>query len=222
MGELREVDVSLSEWVAYVFDHDVTDPAWHFDINAPYINLAPAAAAQLISEAFENGGELLRPFSDAQLNQGFWFLVSNGGSDYMFCLSDASVLLALRRRALRSFVPLFQQVMVPRCTPVLSHFDEAGASPLNSACYMWWDLLPLNWTAISADTAFVADVFAVLGELLAIPHDACRESALHGLGHSIFFTPGGAPIIDTFLEQNRDLRPELIAYAKAARTGCIL
>ena len=206
----------MSEWISYVFDHEVSDPAWHFTIDAPDLTVTRTRAAELISETFENSGELLQRFSDAQMNQAFWFLVSSGNSDYMFCLSDSSLPLALRRRALRSFVPLFEQVMVPRCTPVLSHLDEPGASPLNSACYMWWDLLPLN--AAEDDD----EVLSVLGWLLAIPHDACRESALHGLGHMIFRNPNGVPIIDAFLARERHLRPELITYAKAARTGCIL
>ena len=54
-----------------MFDHEVTEPAWHFDVNAPWLKISPTRAAELISETFENAGELLRPFSDAQLNQAF-------------------------------------------------------------------------------------------------------------------------------------------------------
>ena len=216
--------VSIAEWIAYVFGHEVTDPAWHFDINAPLLDVSRTRAAELISETFENGGELLRPFNDAELNQAFWFLVSSGNSDYMLSLSDASVPFELRRRALRSFIPLFQQVMAARCSPALSHKDEPGASALNSACYMWWDILPLSELAGAepANAAFTDEVFAVLSELLEIPHDACRESALHGLGHWIMFNPRGAPIVDAFLAREPGLRPELVAYATQARTGCIL
>ena len=216
--------VGLAEWVAYVFDREVSDPAWHFDLNAPLLEISPTRAAELISETFEHAGELLRPFSDAQLNQAFWFLVSSGNSDYMFCLSDTSVPWALRRRALRSFIPLFQQVMATRCSSTLSHRDESSDSALNSACYMWWDILPLNPTAGAEpdNAAFTDEVFAVLDELLQIPHDACRESALHGLGHWIMFNPKGASIIDVFLARRPGPRPELIAYARQARTGCIL
>jgi hypothetical protein len=219
------MDVSLPEWITYVFDHEVTDPAWHFVLDAPDLKVSPARAAEFISETFENSGDLLRRFSDGQLNQAFWFLVSSGNSEYMFCLSDTLVPMALRQRTLRSFVPLFEQVMAARCTPVLSHLDEPDGSPLNSACYMWWDILPLVPAATAGpENATFADddVFAVLTELLAIPHDACRESALHGLGHWTFSNAKGVAIIDAFLAREGDLRPELIAYAKAARTGCIL
>jgi hypothetical protein len=26
--------ISLTDWIAHVFDHPVTDPAWHWDIDA--------------------------------------------------------------------------------------------------------------------------------------------------------------------------------------------
>ena len=62
----------------------------------------PAAqTATLIAQTFERSGELLHPFTDAQLNQGFWFLVSSGNSGYMLCLTNASVAWSVRRRALR-------------------------------------------------------------------------------------------------------------------------
>src|SRR3954471_13062880 len=118
------MDTTLDEWVRFVFDHPVTETAWHFDIDAPYLRLPPERAAQLIAETFERGAELLQPYTDEQLNQGFWFLICSGNSEYMFCLTDASVPWPTRRRALRAFVPLFRDVMAARCTPSLSHYSE--------------------------------------------------------------------------------------------------
>lgn len=216
--------VSLSQWIAYIFDHPVADPAWHFSVDSPLLDPGPTRVAELIAETFEAAGTLLQPFSDAQLNQAFWFLVNSGSSDYMFCLSNPSVPWPLRRRALRSFVPLFRQVMARRCSPVLSHLDEPAASPLNSACYMWWDIIPLSgspdWDRL--DAALTEEVLAVLSELVEIPHDACRECALHGLGHWALFHPRAASIIDAFLARAHGPRPELLAYATQARSGHIL
>ena len=216
--------VSLSQWIAYVFDHPVTDPAWHFSIDSPLLDPGPTRVAELIAETFEEGGELLQPFSDAQLNQAFWFLVNSGNSDYMFCLLDQSVPWPLRRRALRSFVPLYHQVMAARCSPVLSHLGELAESPLNSACFMWWDIIPLGGrpSGDRPDVALTDEIMAVLSELVEIPHDACRESALHGLGHWAWFNPKAPAIIDSFLARAQGLRPELIVYGTEAKSGYIL
>jgi len=219
---LADMNATLDEWVRFVFDHPVTETAWHFATDAPDLRLPPERAAHLIAETFERGAELLRPFTDAQLNQGFWFLVSSGNSDYICCLTDASVPMPARTRALRAFVPLFRNVMAARCAASLSHRSESG-SALNSACYMWWDIIPLcpPLNAREPREPMHDEVVAVLAELLEIPHDACRESALHGLGHWAPYDPAAKTVIEAFLARSESLRPELLAYARAARTGCI-
>jgi len=211
---------SLSDWIAFFFDHPVTKPPWHWGDNPPEWEDSPDHNAAFIADAFERSGELLAPFSDEQLDQGFWHLL--GGTDSMDALTDQSVPPTLRLRALRSFVPLFEQVMAARCSPHLSHLDERGANPLNRACYMWWDILPIHGRPDLPDRAeFDAEVLAVLRRLLAIPHDACRESALHGLGHWSIYYPAVAGIIDAFLSRSPNLRPELVAYAKSAKSGVL-
>jgi hypothetical protein len=213
---------SLSDWIVHVFDHPVTKPAWYWGENAPQWEDSPEHDATFIAEAFERSGKFLAPFSDEQLDQGFWYIVSNDGSEFMYSLVEPSVPARLRLRALRSFVPLFEQVMAARCSPHLSHLDERGANPLNRACYMWWDILPIHGRPDLPDRAeFDAEVLAVLRRLLAIPHDACRESALHGLGHWSIYYPAVAGIIDAFLSRSPNLRPELVAYAKSAKSGVL-
>ena len=67
-----------------------------------------------------------------------------------------------------------------------------------------------------------AELLDVMRHTLALPHDACRESALHGLGHWHRASPAEtADIIDGFLARNEGIRDELRRYALAARCGCI-
>ena len=214
---------SLFRWVDHLFDHPVAEPAWHWAIGAPRWDDSAEGVATLIARTFENSGELLNRFSAEQLNQGFWYLVSNSCSSFMLSLADPEVPSSIQIRTLRSFVPLFEQVMAVRCTPHLSHVDETGVGPLNSACYMWWDILPIcGCPGESSRAAFDAAAIQVLQRILAIPHDACRESALHGLGHwSLEYPSQVAEVIAQFLTDTPGLRPELIAYAEQARDGDI-
>jgi uncharacterized protein (UPF0147 family) len=219
---MSNITVTLEQWVTYLFDHPVTDPAWHWSLDAPYIEPGNLRTATLIADTFERAAELLSPYSGAQLNQGFWFLLSNAWSEYMYSLIDQTVPWNIRRRALRSIIPLFEQVMAIRCSSHLSHLDERPADPLNSACYMWWDINPIHGKPKDSERAeFDAETLSVLRRLLSIPHDACRESALHGLGHWQIYYPQAAEIIDEFLIQFPGLRLELIEYAHQAREGCI-
>jgi hypothetical protein len=223
MGD-RLAFLPFEEWVRFIFDHPVGGPQWYFQPDAPYWIGAADLTVEYITRLFEKPFPSLTPFSDEQLNQGFWYLVSNGCSDMIFSLSDESVGLERRIRCLKSVLSIFAQVFAARCSPHLSHLDEKGAHPLNSACYMWWDLFPLaTKPGTPSHKALAEEALNVMAETLTLDSLACHESALHGLGHWQHACPQDVRrIIDRFLEGNKALRPELISYAQSARCGCVL
>jgi hypothetical protein len=209
----------MQSFIAFLFDRPVPY-SWSED--AGEWPDSSEQIAQSIAETFENAGELLARFCDAQLDQGFRFLLDAGRSEFMFTLVQEDVPVPVRLRALQSFVPLFEQVMAARCSLHLSHLDEPGAKPLNGVCYMWWDILPIHGRPdVVARRDFDAEVLVVLERLLTVPHDACRESALHGIGHWSIEYPQVARVVDAFLAQTPHLRPELVAYAQSAKVGCV-
>jgi hypothetical protein len=146
MGQ-RSTFLPFEEWLEFIFDHPVGNPQWHFDLEAPFWDAPAEITVDYITKFFENPNPFLKDYSDGQLNQGFWYLVSNGCSNMMFALSELSVPLAQRLRCLSSFQSVFERVFAVRCSPHLSHCNEPGACPLNSACYMWWDLFAARRTA---------------------------------------------------------------------------
>ena len=140
----------------------------------------------------------------------------------MVTLLDEDIPVAIRLRALRSFVPLFEQVMAARCSSHLSHVEWQGSNPLNSACYMWFDEVLDRFSPERLERAQLEkELLLILRRVLDIPHNACRESALHGIGHWVRQYPQLADMVDEFLSRAADLRPELVAYAKRARSGNI-
>jgi hypothetical protein len=216
---------TFEDWVTDVFDHPVSEPEWWFsvDVELP-ADPAPAEAVDFITRLCEHADEVLAPFSNAQLNQGFWYLLGSGASEAMHALLDERVPLGSRTRCIQSFSTLFARLFAVRCSPHLGHLDEPGADPLNSACYMWWDLMPLFGKPDEpARAAIDAACLDVMHQTLGLGADACRESALHGLGHwQIQYPKQVSGIIDGFLARTPELRPELRAYALSARRGCIL
>ena len=95
-----------------------------------------------LTQLFTDPEPILAPYTDAQLNQGLWFLVSSSCSNYMFTLLEQEVPWPARQAGIRAITDLFARLFANRCSPHLSHLDERGANPLSSACYMWWDLFP--------------------------------------------------------------------------------
>ena len=222
MGQ-RLTFLSFEEWLKLIFDHPVGGPQWYFDVEAPFWDAPAEITVDYITKFFASPIPFLKDYTDEQLNQGFWYLVSNGCSDMMFALSEPSVPLEQRLRCLRSFGSVFEQLFAVRCSPHLSHSNEPGACPLNSACYMWWDLLPLSGQpSVSLQKPIDSAALEVMANTLALDSIACQESALHGLGHWQSAYPAEvAKIIDHFLKENPQLRAELIRYAQSARCGCV-
>jgi hypothetical protein len=171
-----------------------------------------------LAEVFENVA-LFEPYSDESVNQALWDL-----SGFAFvALTDESIEWAVRWRLVSSFETLFREFFAVRCRPILGHLDEEG-SPLNSACYMWWDFncwypAPDPLTRNRLDSVCLAAMRAIL----AIDHVACQEGALHGLGHWHRAQPAAVEdIIDEYLQRSPRLRRELRAYADSARAGYVL
>jgi hypothetical protein len=91
---------------------------------------------------------------------------------------------------------------------------------------MWWDLLWYRWVfnfrnapGEATSNPFYAEILLILRRILAIPHDACRESALHGIGHWVRSYPQISGAVDEFLAVTPGLRAEFTEYARRARLG---
>lgn len=209
-------------WIRHVFDHPVTDPAWYWNLEADTSEPAPPACVAYLTRLFEEP-DILTPYSDAQVNQGFWYLVSNTGSNYMFSLIEPGVAWPERQHGIRSIATLFTRLFALRCSDHLSHFDEAGAGALNGVCYMWWDIFPAGGQPGNIELKPLdAELLAVMKRVLTLDSVACQESALHGLGHWHMSYPEIVePTIDEFLVRAGAARPDLLEYAKCARQGYV-
>ena len=224
MAEQILKDISFEEWVAHLFDHEVREPEWHFDLDAPHWDGDPETAVRYITQLFEDPGAYLEHFNDAQLNQGLWFLISESCSDYIHAVHDESVPLESRLRCVQGIYSIFEKLFAVRCSPHLSNIDEPGASPLNLVCYMWWEFFPTrrgepgNRAKKELDEMFLK----IMEQTLALSSIACRESALHGLGHwQLYYPTETARIVDAFLSSTPNLSEGLSDYAKAAREGYV-
>ncbi|SRR6266404_5771889 len=223
--DTRIDQLSFEEWILYVFDHSVTEPAWYWDNYDFWDPMAqPRVTVSYLTNLFENLVNTLSAYSDAQINQGLRYLVSNSLSDHMFPLKDKQVPLTERLNGLQSMYKLFETLFLPRCSANLCYLDEkenGTPNPLDSVCYMWWDTLPIHGSTAGPDTPVTADtILSVITRTLTLNSDACRESALHGLGHWHYYDPKRIEhIVDDFLAANPHTRPELLTYARNARNG---
>lgn len=232
-------NVLFEVWVRHVFDHAVAriSEAWYWEIDSETFELNSMRFVAYATKLFEESAHVLAPYTDEQVDQGFWFLV--GATSELDILCSDVVPLPDRLRCIRSIFRLFEQCFARRCTPHLSHITEEGVGPMNSICYMWWDLL---WHLITIwrDETFsrqfpeesrlhqanIGEIdeacISVMESILELPSIACQESALHGLGHWVGFRQERCrDVIAAFLKRHPELRPELREYAVRAQEAKI-
>ncbi len=207
------------KWLNHVFDHEVTDklPQWHYTDDAPVFEASDDEMTELISQTFRNAGKDLTKYTDAQVDQGIWYFASMSGANFLHSLKSPEIPLKKRLEAIQNIFHLYSDCFAKRCAETLGHLSEEG-SPLNSSCYMFWDISPLT---VSEAQEIQDAVLNVLEKILTVEHRACRESAFHGLSEMFYSRREAAQeIIDRFLSKTK-LDDKLLAYALNAREGIV-
>ena len=226
MAAKRLTNLSYEDWVEHIFSHPVPvyQPRWYDQPDSERWDAAASRKAHYLTRLFEDPEPALAFFADSQIAQGLTYLIDPGASDHALSLFDESVSIDERLRGLRATYSLFAHIFDRRCTPHLSHRDEPGAGPLNGVCYMWWDVFPAAAAPQNPNQRAIDEaILSTMERILQLSSLACRESALHGLGHWQRAYPAAVtPIIDSFLDRHLDLSGGLRAYAQAARGGCVL
>jgi hypothetical protein len=235
MGEIL-TDITFEKWIEYVFDHPVVEGKSYFlytdwDINDAWWSetKSPATTIAYMTRLFENPREILKPFSDAQLNQSFHFLIDPGQSWHLGLLTEQTTPLADRLYCIQLIYNLFEQVFAVRCSPNLSKgivgvTPPADKNPLNFICFMWWDIAPIYGAFKTEDEKQIANAsFEVMKKTLQLDSIACQESSLHGLGHADFHYSAARKAIDDWLLTHQDtISDRLKTYALSARDGNVM
>lgn len=213
---------SYEAWIMHCFDHPVTAQAWYLAPDAPEWDAPAPLTLEYLTRLFNTPNDSVGHFTDAQLNQGFWYLVSDSLSDHMYLLVDASLPEPARLACLRAMKHLFAELFFRRCTNLPSYGLSAdnALSPLNRICYMWWDVMPIHGEPNDPRRErFDAAVLELLRDTLGIGSFACQESALHGLGHwSYYYRAEVRQIIEHYLA-NAPEGAVLDVYARLAADG---
>ena len=217
-------NIPFEDWVAHVFDHEVSDQYWFLDPESGVWAGATDATVEYITRLFEDPLPYIDSYTDQQLNQGLWYVVGSYTGNHMFAVIDPRTPREAANRCVRSFYSFFETVFAKRCSEHLYHLGRTASSPLNAVCHMWWDIIPICGAPEDpARTRLDVEVLRVMLSTLNLQSLACQESALHGLGHWHRWYPKKVRlIIDKFIEINPSIPDQLLKYAEQARIGYVL
>jgi hypothetical protein len=217
-------DLSFEDFIEFQFGSAVRmhGNPWHFDLDADWWSPEPRTGIAYLTRLFSNGPQVLQWFSDAQIAQGLGGLINAAAIGDQPWMRDPVTPAAERAAVWNAVAIFFADVLAPRCAPALGHLSETG-KPLNGVTYMWWEGFPGLTNPDDPERELVDhSELACLEAILGLDSAACEEAALHGLGHWVRREPRCEAIIDTYLASGTAARPELVAYARAAHSGCIL
>lgn len=223
MAALR--DLTFEQFVEFQFGHAVRmhGNPWYFDVDGDWWEPEPRTGIAYLTRLFSNGPDVLQWFSDAQIAEGLTGLVNTMAVGDQPWMRDPVTPADERATVWGAIADFFRDVLAPKCVPVLGHNAKKAGPPINGVTYMWWESLPGFANPDDPQRALVDEAeLACLERILVLDSPACQEAALHGLGHWVRREPRCAAVIDCYLETGQAALPELVAYAKAARCGCIL
>lgn len=215
-------DALFTRWLTHVFDHPGEGPEWFRASDAIFWQVSDAVTAACLVRAFETADTSLSRYSDAQVARGFDYLHACDGFHAFNSLMTEPVPWSAQEVAFNSIYSLFERCFAPQ----LSAGAWTVTNPLNSTCYMWWDIFPLYPKQYPVDPlgpkrdALVLDV---MRRTLTLAPLACQEGAIHGLGHWNMADPASVrQIIGEYLARNPTLPRKLRDYAMSASSGSVL
>lgn len=161
-------------------------------------------------------GDIRKNWSDSKLAKGIWYLYGCG-SCYLMEVSRLPPGPEVDD-FFDSMPQLYTDLFEVRCSRFFSHLDRGPekANPLNSPCYMLWDMDGIDMFRFSGVPEHIDHSISLLERLAASEHPATIESAIHGLGHMIGgFRDRCQPLLERIISRS-DVPVELRDYADNA------
>jgi hypothetical protein len=215
MDEMTLVDItqfSFDEFITFMFQRKVQDKTkkwdpWYWHTNVVF---DPQRICTYYLRLFNASGLLLERFSRAQIEEGFWAILSPGNLECSVhdLIWNTDLPLENREECVRSMFFVYR--------------DLFSIDPLETATYMWWDTLCWDlWHRGKRDRLRGGEdlsmqdvIFATLVEILALDSEDCQIAALHGLGH--LHHPATGEAIQNYLVRYPSLSDKRREYALAA------
>lgn len=145
-------------------------------------------------------------------------LVGDPASQLAFNLFAEDAAPALQHALIASIVECFCAVFAVYCEPVLIASHGKNLPPWAALCFIWWDALPRHGVPYRRYLHSVdLDLLDGMKTILHLDHLACKESALHGLGHWHVAYPDE---VKRIISECADvIAPALAEYARQASIG---
>jgi hypothetical protein len=210
-----------SEFESFLFDRPLTGTPWYFDQNSHPYEVQGTETLQLVHHVLLNSQSLPTRYSNEQISHGLNFLINPSCSDICYLFVDSSLNQGLRASTTMAIYEVFEKIFQQKCLQSVpfESLSEPESKGLNWICYMWWDIFPRHGIPTSAACSEVdMAIIRTLNRIAQLPSFACKESAIHGLGHWASARP---EIVAHVFDLIPDVPANLVEYMALAKTGHI-
>lgn len=224
------MSATFEQWLRASFDHPppetMKEKDWYwddgFDSFWEPLCITDALAVRYMTRLFREP-KYLTVYSLEQVAEGIWFLIGGSSpSDSIRALLSSAVSLRTRVACISAMTEFFRSFIAP-ATPGLA-YEEADS--FHCACFMWWHILavsPTHGETLEGEHELHDACLRAMSEILGLPSDVCRISALHGLNHwQEHYGERVEATIDAFLAHGQEITPRIREYATNARAGLCL
>jgi hypothetical protein len=195
----------------FIFGHPVPeDPnskGWYWDVD---LTFDPRDQVAHLTAVFRNAADLRSRYSQGQLEEGFWYLISGADGGLCDLLWNTAVRWKARAELIDATVALYR--------------DLFTVDPLDSSSHMFWDGIAYDYFCGNRDPETNAEdrrvqdaMFDALLQILGLDSLPCQRAALHGLGHLRHRETEKA--VEDFLARTPNLSEKDRAYARACSSG---
>jgi hypothetical protein len=214
------VSATFEQWVQAAFDHPSEEPEWYWDTTFDSVwqslGLSNMLTVRYLTRLFLETHRL-KQYSLAQVAKGIWFLIGDASpAQPTYALLRPEVAFGERAACIQAMTIFFHDFVAPAAPGLY----EIESDPFHIACYMWWDIFPTWGGPQAGEPGLQTTCLKVMADVLDLPSELCRLSALHGLNHwHLHYAEQVARVVDAFLDKQGNVTPRIREYASRARHG---
>jgi hypothetical protein len=207
------LEISYEDWK---LDLLTFDSSWPGNCETIIWQISGQQTYRYVTRFFSEATTFLNHSSPEELNQILWLL----SHDVLNVIPEEYPQPSVWADYFQGTKILFRDLFDCHCAPVLGHCDEQPTTPLNSSCYMWWDVVPVWHPQEKSRIQIQRLGLETMTYCLKLNNLACKESALHGLGH--WFSLDSERVRTIIQDSERYIPEKLKNYAQSAMCGCVL
>ena len=210
--------MTYEEFVEFLYQRHEDDKEWYFAEGFMPPELNSETQVLFATQIFKNAEAYAKTFTERQFCLGLNYLINPAASWHCYSYLESSVDEAVRLSVFDSMYDVFSLVFDQRCRETVSNRADLPSATYSYMCYMWWDVFPRHGIPFESYLQETdRTIQSLLARLLTLESVACKESALHGLGH--WHAAFSDFVEETIARASLQIPESLKEYAKRAGTG---